>query len=172
MLDRSCSDVPVAHAAAPGSTGRWLVGLLFVTIVLTGCRSGKFGSYVSPRVTGRVLDQKTHEPLADVKVVRITGGQTQTPPDQLKGAEALKQPLTVRTGVDGEFVLKSEKVLALFRHPSWYSVTVAFQRAGYGSWQTNYTIHDVSGHTAEGAPVVDAGSILLRRTSTGRIGDF
>lgn len=137
--------------------------LLALAAVLAGCTSGRFASYVSPRVTGHVVDQQTLQPLADVRVTRITGGKTRVAPNQLKGAEVMQRPPAVMTDKDGHFAMDSDKVVALFRHAGWYSVTLAFEHAGYETWQTNYTIDDVTGHASDGAPVVNAGEILLHR---------
>ena len=74
----------------------------------------------------------------------------------------MEETRAVRTGADGRFVLDGEKDFALFRHPGWYSVTVSFELDGYAPFQTNFTIADLSRYASDGAPVVDAGLILLQ----------
>ena len=138
---------------------------LLMAIAAVGCQSGTGSYYVSPQVTGRVVAADTRQPLADATVRRVVPVQTageDTPP---KGAQLLVQPAGVRTDADGRFVLEAESVVAVLRRVGWYSVTVAFACPGYRSWQTNFTAGGVKTRTAEGAPWVDAGDILLKPES-------
>jgi hypothetical protein len=141
------------------------IAFLLLAIALTGCQSGKFSNYISPRVTGRVLAADTQQPLAKATVRRVVPMRTagaDTPP---KGSQLLMQPAGVRTDADGRFVLDAERVVAVFRRGGWYSVTVSFERSGYGSFQTNFSAAKFKQRSAEGVPLVNAGDILLKPKS-------
>jgi hypothetical protein len=143
----------------------WFVLPLFA-VVLAGCKSGGMSSYVSPRVTGRVIAAGTHQPLAGVRVRRGApdqdNGRYSNSLGPQKGAEMMETPGAVRTEKDGTFVLASERTLSPFNHAGWYSVTINFQLSGYEMFETNYTIANITGHTPEGAPIVNAGDIALQ----------
>lgn len=140
------------------------VPLLFV-VALAGCKSGTGADYSFPQVRGRVIAADTHQPLAGVKVRRGALDQDQSKySDSLgpsKGAQMIEQVPAVRTDAAGRFVLDSERELTLFSHAGWYSVTVSFERTGYLLFETNYSVANISSHTTAGAPVVNAGDILL-----------
>lgn len=140
---------------------RLLIALPFALIGLAGCQSDGVTHYVSPEVTGRVLAADTHQPLANVRVQCGGSGQSFEPFGPPKGGQLLMETAAVRTDADGRFVLDSKSVFALFRQPGWWSVPVAFSHSGYESFQTNYTGANVTSHSAAGAPVVNAGDILL-----------
>ncbi len=136
--------------------------LLLPAIFLAGCQSGDVTHYVSPEVTGRVLAADTHQPLANAQVQRGHAGQNFEPFGPPKGGQLLMAGDGVRTDGDGRFVLGSKSVFALFRSPGWWTVTIKFSHSGYEMFQTNYTGENVTNHTAAGAPVVNAGDILLK----------
>jgi hypothetical protein len=144
-----------------------LTTLSLLSVVLTGCQSGKFTHYTSPEVTGRVLAADTHQPLSHVQVQRVE-------PENFssywsfgspKGGTLLMQPIGARTDADGKFVLNSKSVVALFLQPGWSSVPIVFSHSGYETFQTNYTGTNVTSHTEAGAPVVDVGDVLLQRVA-------
>lgn len=136
--------------------------LAFALFALSGCRSGSFVHYVSPRVTGRVRAADTLKPLANTSVQR--GGANRDfeafgPP---KGGQLLMQSGGARTDAEGRFVLHSKSVIAIFHQPGWTSVALTFSHSGYRSLQTNYTSFVVTNKTSAGAPAVDIGDVLLR----------
>ena len=100
--------------------------------------------------------------MADVKIQRDapmpTAGEA-TPP---KGGQILTQPAAKRTNADGQFVLESKRVIALFRHHGWRSVAVTFERSGYNRLQTNFTVVNFKERSVAGEPVVNAGDIRLQ----------
>ncbi|MGA2788522.1 MAG: hypothetical protein ABSF60_13450 [Verrucomicrobiota bacterium] len=139
--------------------------LLLFVMALAGCQPGKFSHYISPRVTGRVLAADTRQPLPDTTVRRVVPMMAAGENTQPKGGELLMRPGWVRTAADGRFVLEGERDIALFRHPAWWSVTLSFTADGYTFFQTNYTSANLSGHSPEGEPLVNAGDILLKPKS-------
>jgi hypothetical protein len=139
-----------------------LTTFLLLPIFLSGCESGKFTHYTSPEITGRVLAADTHEPLANATVQRIGSGQNYGSSGPPKGGQLLMQSDGEQTDADGKFVLGSKSVFAIFQKPGWWSVPVAYSHSGYETFETNYTGANVTGHSAAGAPVVNAGDILLQ----------
>jgi hypothetical protein len=137
-----------------------LLCLLFLAFCQAGCKSYSPSSYISPRVTGRVLDQTTRQPIKHVEVRRVTANEAYFVEKTAKGSQALNQSPGVRTGADGTFVLKSVRNLSFLLETGWYSVSVSFARAGYRPLTTNYTLAN-STNTAKGEPWVNAGDILL-----------
>jgi hypothetical protein len=139
--------------------------MLLFAMVLAGCQSGRFSNYTSPRVTGRVLAADTRQPLPDATVKRVTPSPTDGEDTAPKGGQLLMRPSGVRTDADGRFVMDSERTVSLLRRAAWWSVTLSFTADGYTFFQTNYTVANVSGHSPEGEPLVNAGDILLNPKS-------
>src|SRR5262249_420999 len=100
----------------PG-VSRWL--LVATPCFLAGCKS--VSPYVSPRVEGRVVDAQNHQPIAGVKVQRLSSSHNTDQPR--KGGELMAHaPVVVLTSEDGAFVLDSIRSLTFLRKTGWYSV--------------------------------------------------
>ena len=140
-----------------------LTGLISVC-ALIGCVSSSPSQYVSPRITGRVLDAQSKQPIAGVNVKRVSPYQAPGADDAKKGAQIMGQASTIRTDSNGTFVLDSERDLTLFRNVGWYSASVSFEHPAYQQLVTTYTLTNAT-ITANGEPLVSAGDILLRPTS-------
>lgn len=149
---------------APATRLRLII-LSLLLVILCGCRSGDYNHYTAPEVTGRVLAADTHQPIANARVIRSGGNNNADPFGSTKGATLLMQPVPVMTDADGRFMLESKSVFALFRNPGWWTAPVSYQHSGYETFSTNYTASNVLSNTPAGAPVVDAGDILLRPVS-------
>ena len=136
------------------------VVLAIVGLAIVGCQSASPSRYSSPRITGRVLDARTQQPIAGVQVRRLT------PPDPnvdqaIKGGQNLEKSPAVRTDSDGSFVLVSQKNLTLFSRLGWYSVSVVFTHPSYERLTTEYTLVNAT-NTPSGEPLVRAGDICLQ----------
>jgi hypothetical protein len=128
--------------------------------LLPGCASMSPSRFVSPRVTGRVLDSQTHQPIKDVQVRRLTADTNPRPMDAPHGGKLLEQSSAIRTAADGTFVIKSVRTLTPFGDFGWYSISLAFDRAGYASIVKSFTLAN-STNTPAGEPWVNAGDVLL-----------
>src|SRR5436190_1784228 len=115
------------------------IGCVIAACIVAGCKSTSPSRYVAPRVEGRVLDAQTQQPIRGVTVRRIDPGAEAAPGEIPKGATALEQAPSVRTGRDGAFKLASKRNLELFGRSSWYSVALSFKHGDYVSFTTNYT---------------------------------
>jgi hypothetical protein len=150
----------VARIKGQGMANRRLA-LLLLAVALAGCSSIGFSYYSSPRVTGRVLAADTRQPLADATVKPVgsypAAGES-TPP---KGGQLLMRSDGVRTDAGGRFALEAVRVVTLFRRGGWHTVTVAIERYGYESFQTNFSSASFKERSPEGVPLVNAGDILL-----------
>jgi hypothetical protein len=136
---------------------RWVLLILAVSAVGAGCHSPS--QYSSPRVTGRVLDEQTRQPIKDVQVRRVWDTTPAMAPP--KGAETLKQAPSVFTDADGSFVVESVRDLAFLQRLQWYSVSLSFTHRGYEQLMKTYPLSS-STNRPSGEPVVPAGEILLK----------
>ena len=129
-----------------------------------GCQSPS--QYTSPRVTGRVLDAKSREPLKNVRVQRAPANpNADTTVDQArKAGQMMEQPSVFTTPADGTFVVESVRDLVFFHKAEWYSVKVSFECPGYYGIVTNFSVA-TSTQMPNGEPLVRAGDILLERTA-------
>ncbi len=135
----------------------------FVTLgalLIVGCQSNSPSHYISPQVTGRVLDAQTHQPVADVKVTRVSSGESLQDMETPRGGKAMEKAPAVRTGTDGSYVLDSERALSFFQKSGWYSVTLSFEHPHYERFLTTYTITDAT-LSPGGEPWVKAKDVLL-----------
>ena len=139
--------------------------LLLAAIALAGCKSVSVSTYISPRVTGRVLATDTRQPIANVKIKRVNPTAAQDYDAPTRGGQRMESAGGVRTDAQGRFVLDAERDLTLLQQQVWFSVTVSFQRAGYLTLRTNFTVLHTTTNAPDGAPVVNAGDILLRPVS-------
>ena len=137
------------------------VAICLAAFVLVGCESLPFSPFISPRVTGRVLDADTRQPVADVTVksgAQAAGHSSAMPP---KGGELLMAQPPERTDHDGRFTLQTERVLTPFRGAGWLSVQLLFERSGYERFRTNFSTLNLRTNTVNGEPLLDAGDIFL-----------
>jgi hypothetical protein len=70
----------------------------------------------------------------------------------------------VRTGVDGRFVLESERVLTLIPWGGWASLDLAFRMDGYQTLKTNYSSTTFTNQPNEKASL-DVGQVFLHPDS-------
>jgi hypothetical protein len=156
-----------ARSRIPGE----LFACALAASLLTGCQSSPVltTEYISPRVTGRVLDATTHQPVANVRVRKILhenqvlDATVDQPP---KGGQALQdmQSVTTRTDRNGNFTLECQRNMSVIRHGGWSSVTLGFQHTDYARFTTNFMLTAAT-LTPDGGPLVVTGDILLRPLS-------
>lgn len=160
---RHSDDRYIASAASGTTTAaRLLFVALALVLFLAGCKGWSLSQCVSPRVTGRVLDSETRQPLAGVEVQRVIPSRPSNfaPP---KGGQQLQNaPRVVLTSTDGSFTLDAVYSVAAFQVFSWGSVDVQFRHSGYAAFTTNFADAVVAPDSG-GAPYVNAGEILLNR---------
>lgn len=138
-----------------------LLSIWLIALAAAGCKSRPLGPYVSPRVTGQVLDANTRQPLAGVQVTRGPSPRSASAGSPLKGAELLLRKTPAQTDRQGRFVLASERVLSIVRGANWNVVPLSFDRRGYRHFHTNCpTSFAIT--SASGEPELDVGQILLQ----------
>jgi hypothetical protein len=128
----------------------------------TGCESPS--QYVSPRITGRVVDEQTGQPIAKVRVQRWSGAAPVGSMDPKKGAQNLDQEPHVFTDPDGAFVLQSERSVAFFRQLGWYPVTLSFAHPKYEPMTFSYA-EAAATNLPSGEPLVKTGDTRLKPSS-------
>jgi len=136
------------------------LALVVCGMAAAGCKSGSWSRYVSPRVTGRVVDWETRQPIQDVKVRRLSADESYRTLEPPKGGQLLEQGPFVMSGKDGLFDLASVRSLSPFRKTRWYSVSVCFEHAGYQRFSTSYVLAEAT-NTPSGEPLVQAGDVPL-----------
>jgi len=139
---------------------RFQLAMLIPLCGILGCKSYSPSQYVSPRVTGRVVDAESGLPLKDVKVRRRASDNDTKSLDPVKGGQAIAKPPAARTGSDGCFVLASERDFAFLRRSGWYSISVSFDHYAYEPLTLTYTLANAT-NSADGESVVPAGEIRL-----------
>ena len=154
-----------AHKNVRPTTAAGPLGLLLAAVALAGCQSVLVSSYISPRVTGRVLAADTRQPIANVKVKRYNPNANLNYDDPARGGRKMESIPGTRTDAAGRFVLDAERDLTLLQQQVWFSVTVSFEHEGYQTLRTNITAAHITTNAPDGAPVVNAGDILLHPTS-------
>ena len=112
-------------------------------------------------MTGRVVAADTRQPIADVKIKRVNANANQSYDDPAKGGQRMEAASGTRTDPQGRFVLDGERDLTLIQQQVWFSVAVSFQHEGYQTLRTNFTVSNVMSNAPDGAPLVNAGDILL-----------
>ena len=137
----------------------WVVVLCLLLAAGTGCESPS--KYVSPRITGRVLDEQTGQPIPKVRVQRWSSASRVGSMDTKKGAQSLDQTPHVFTGADGRFVLQSERTVAFVREVGWYPVTLSFAHAKYEAAILSYAEAPAT-NLPSGEPLVQTGVTRLR----------
>jgi len=160
-LEKGKGNPSIRPAAAEGVfTTYVLFGSLALALLLTGCKGWSISQCVSPRVTGRVLDSETRQPLERVEVQRVVARprSNNTPP---KGGQQIQDaPRIVLTSANGSFMLNAEYSVAAFQVLGWSSVDVQFRRTGYLTLTTNLMSSVVSTNS-NGEFYLNAGDILL-----------
>jgi hypothetical protein len=131
--------------------------ILALAAGMSGCQSPS--QYVWPRITGRVVDEQTHQPLRGVRVSRASDARPAG--ETAQGGAKAEHKASVRTGADGCFVLQSERYLAFLQELQWYSVQLSFAYPGYETLTRKYTLAD-STNTLAGEPLVETGDVRLR----------
>ena len=136
------------------------LAVAMATLTLVGCQSASPSRYSSPRITERVLNAQTQQPIPGVQVRRLTP-QDPSVDQAIKGGQNLDKSPAVRTDSEGRFVLVSQKQFALFSRLGWYSVNVAFTHPSYERLTTEYTLVNAT-NTSHGEPLVAAGNSPLQ----------
>jgi len=132
-------------------------------IILCGCQSFRLQDYVSPRITGVVLDAETRDPVPNVTVRKVSGDQpsrTDSPP---KGGEQLLSGDQVQTDKEGQFEMVARKDVLTFSSGSAFAVRLQFQHSHYDIFRTNYSGKSITDGGPKRPPELNAGEILLRR---------
>jgi hypothetical protein len=137
--------------------------LVLFGVAAVGCKSSTLSRYVSPRITGRIVDAGTQEPIQGVKVWRLNKNANRPPVDPPKGGQWMQQaPPFVMSDRDGQFSLESVRALAPFAHVYWNAGTISLEHPGYRPFSTNYTPAQAT-NTNKGEPLVDFGAIPLSK---------
>ena len=148
-----------ALRGAASRTRRLIAGLLLLALAgAVGCRS--VSQYVSPRVEGRVLDAHSSQPIKDVLVRRVDAHEDLKVTDPAKGGQLMQQEPGARTSADGRFRLDSIRDVAVFRHLSWYSVTLSFEHPDYVRIKATYDLSEYT-NSGQGEPLVRTRDVLL-----------
>ena len=139
---------------------RLCCALLVLACAALGCKSLSVSPYVSPRITGRVVDSETRLPIYHVKVRRLPSQDSHRSMEPAKGGQVVDPSLSVYTDRDGRFTLDSVRALTTFRRVGWYAVSLSFEHSRYCRFATSYTLANAT-NSVKGEPLVNAGEIPL-----------
>lgn len=126
-----------------------------------GCKSHSPTHYDAPRVTGRVLNARTHQPVANVRIQWVRPNDGAGSMETIKGGQLLTRPQPIRSHADGSFELAAQKSLSLWSQFAWFSVKISFAHSGYDQFTTNYTPANAI-ILPSGESVIHTGDILLQ----------
>jgi hypothetical protein len=138
-----------------------LIGALCLLFAAaTGCESPS--QYVSPRITGRVVDEQSGQPISHVRVQRWSASMGVGSMEAKKGGQGMEreQPY-VFTKSDGTFTLQSERSLAFLRDLGWYPVTLSFAHPKFESVTMSYAEAKAT-NLPSGEPLVFTGDTRLK----------
>jgi hypothetical protein len=79
-----------------------------------------------------------------------------------KGGPLLMESRGARTDAEGRFFLDGERAITIIKRGSWRSATLKFTHAGFHEYQTNYIAAGSAEEPPGGAPLVNAGEIILQ----------
>lgn len=115
------------------------------------------------RVEGRVVDERTREPLGEVNIWRVRAPEIGDGYAVDKGGKQMQNRPTIATsGPDGQFTLAGERTASLFwqTFPD-FSVTLRFQRTGYATIERRYTNVVLGTTQNKSEPVIQTGDVPL-----------
>jgi hypothetical protein len=135
--------------------------LCAAALALAGCQSMPFSPLVSPRVTGRVLDADTRQPLRGVAIKSGTEANRSNSAMPPRGGELMIAAAPIYTRGDGSFALRTQRVLTPFRSSGWFSVRLLFERTGYEPFRTNCSSLNLGTNTPANDSVLSMGDIVL-----------
>jgi hypothetical protein len=135
-------------------------GVLLPLSIVVGCKTNSPSHYISPKVTGRVLDAQTREPIKGVKVQRVIPNPVVNMDGTPKAGQVMEGERGTSTDADGSFVLGSKRDIELFADVGWGSVTISFSHSDYVTLVRTYPASKAV-TSPDGEPVVNVGTIAL-----------
>ena len=144
-------------------TGSQLSFFLLAATLLCGCGSlsGPSVTYTAARMSGRITDSVTGEPVPNAMVGRTLWTHRHATGGFLKAAEeqVLRQDFA-NSDADGRFVLPEQRVALLFSlGETRPNLRLAVSHSRYTSWTTNYPVSALD--KDPNRPSLDTGSLLL-----------
>jgi len=134
---------------------RWSAFLPLCLFLATGCSKHTVSPYISPRVTGRVVNARTGVPLVHVQVAQEHRARA----TELKGGEQLLLPAPVRTDQSGLFAISSEQALTPFRTRLTVRPLI-FDLSGYKHLRMVFLETETT-NTPAGEPILEVGDIRM-----------
>ena len=113
---------------------------------------------------GRVLDEKTLQPIVGVEVKRVVPDYEAGTIEPVRGGEMLELTRPPQSDTNGTFTLPSQKAVALFRDITWFTVEISLTHRYYQKYLTNYTPRSAT-NALNGEPVIVTGDIMMTRKS-------
>jgi hypothetical protein len=136
--------------------------LLLVAVAgLAGCHSVGLFDSTTPRLTGRVLNADTGQPLSGVKIVRLLPGQSPNTGSPPYGAQLLLQGRPVLSAADGSFAVSGTKYMTFLKPPGQWSARLMLQATHNDMQVTNFTAADAAVNSATNPRVMNVGDVRL-----------
>lgn len=141
----------------------WLVWCLILSAA--GCSSlkGPHVEYDAPRVTGRVVDGETGQPIHRAAVRRWSQPPVKSSAQPEKGATQLRSKPVTYTDEAGRFIVpaKQSAYLLLGHGGAAFSAALLIQHPNYTSLVTNLTGAKWPAGEKKGPPEIEAGDLRL-----------
>lgn len=162
---------PTQPTRTPG-VRRLAGGTLTAVLLATGCEylAPPHLSWTEARVTGRIVDSATHQPIAGAKIMRVRNAEPNTGGfgDRDKGGPQMAdKPIYATSGKSGQFTLDEVKTayLLLESYPD-YAVTLRIQAPGHQTVQSLFTNVTYAGGDKKTVPIIEVGDIPLPRNDS------
>ena len=141
----------------------WLAWCLFLGVA--GCSSlrGPHVEYDAPRVTGRVVDAETDQPIHRASIRRWAQPPVRSSAEPEKGATRLRSEPVTYTDEAGRFVVPPKRsAYLLFGHGgAAFSAPLVIRHPNYVGLATNLTGAKFPAEGKSGPPVIEAGDLRL-----------
>ena len=138
--------------------------MLMPMVLACGCKSvtGPDVTILIPAIQGRVVSVGTGDPLEGARVQRLPAQTKEADPFETKGAQRLKQPLTVRCDASGRFHFPPEKGgYLLVSPPLVYEFRLRAWHGGHEGLVTNIDLVRIRPYKTNDVLTVDVGDLAL-----------
>ncbi|HXG47934.1 MAG TPA: hypothetical protein VNO52_09935 [Methylomirabilota bacterium] len=148
---------------------RTIIALPLTMILLNGCGSfrGPHQEYISPFISGRILDAQTGQPIVGARIERQSRQARTERPTEVHGATLLQSTRPAISAAGGAFELAGERVAhLLFDRGTVLGVTLRVSAPNYTTLSTNLDLVTSPPDSSSGKPILNGIELRLMPLST------